>query len=725
MKNIRTTIKFWAALILPIVAVLLAIWLPFGFRLIGLIEEWDVLGLFVHAGHFFVADAGSPMAAHAIRPLTILPHALAYSLDPDSFDYWHVLLILALLIKGCASSHLIWKATGSLALAIVVGVLVLLYPADTMQLSFRAIHINWSLTLLLFASSIFVVGYEHKRKIISYFLCAIAAAFLFTAICMYEAALVLSPLPLLVIFIKEGFSGLVKSIRERFVLLALWMAGVGAYIIYMLLTIPKVVTYQASVFGGKKSIYFLVSSLPKLFSICLPRALFGGWYDASRMVFLEYQSFGYLIVAVAVLATGAMAALTLVLNTTKKIQNVNNLSRGRTLAFRLIIVGVFLSLLGYFPFLLSAAHQVISQRTFLWVAPGAAIFWGGVLLWISNRSTILAGLLSLSLLFLGLGAQLFQMHHYVQIGEQQRTLLRGIVENFDGNLEGKTLILRDGSNQLGHTWMFLPSGLPYALTYIYGHPINSVEICHSPAMEWQRADGLGRKGKCIEGENDWSFSYAETVEGPGYVPPTMPAPLRISKSKAVVLNINADSTVSLAPSLDSHRHNLLHSDSDVAKRYRRILKNSPQLRFSDTFVNRAAEDSYMWNFGDWWSLELPIHGSGWREAEWDVGGIFQRSLAWKIQENSNLYFNFTPKRENYFFRASFPQFVNDQIKPSMRIRLNDSNLIFRWISPSVLEAKVEPDVLRVGINEVNFTSLSDKKHYDLAAQMDWFELNRK
>jgi len=62
----------------------------FWFTLTGLIEEWDILGVFTIHG---------PLALQAMRPLSDLPFAIAYFLDFNSFYYWHVLLILALIIK--------------------------------------------------------------------------------------------------------------------------------------------------------------------------------------------------------------------------------------------------------------------------------------------------------------------------------------------------------------------------------------------------------------------------------------------------------------------------------------------------------------------------------------------------------------------------------------------------------------------------------------------------
>jgi hypothetical protein len=157
----------WAALAVPVMITILVIWFPFGFTLTGLIEEWGILGTFIHNGLFFIATPDSPLAFLGLRPLTILPLSIAYLLDPNSFDSWHILLMLALFIKGSTSSHLIWKGTGSLKWASVMGVLVLVYPADTMQLSFRSLHINWALALLLLASSLFVIAYEKWRLVVA------------------------------------------------------------------------------------------------------------------------------------------------------------------------------------------------------------------------------------------------------------------------------------------------------------------------------------------------------------------------------------------------------------------------------------------------------------------------------------------------------------------------------------------------------------------------------
>jgi hypothetical protein len=709
------------ALILPAVAILCAIWFPFGFSLIGLIEEWDVLGLFSQHGVFYIVDKGTPLSAHLLRPLTIFPQAVGYTFDQNSYNYWHVILLIFLAGKTSAASHLVWKATGSLFYGMLVGGLVLLYPADTMQLSFRAIHINVSLSLLLIGCSLFIFGYENNSQVVSRVSCALAGLFLFISVCMYEAALVLSILPMLILFVKYGFKLTLRNALYRKFIIFLWLAGLIAYLGYAIIVFSNISSYQSSVVGGVGIFTILLGSMSKLISIALLRGLFGGWYDAFRILCFEYVQYYYVFfMSIAISLSVVVVSLYAIRNNIKVLPYLEN-----WVAARLLFVGLLLVFLGYFPFLLSPSHQVISQRTFLWIAPGAAMFWVAIIIFVSNRSQILAALLSFALILLGLSAQVFQMQHYVKISDSQRMSLRSIVENFDGKLLGKTLVIVDGRNLLGHTWMFLPGTLPFALSYIYGIPVNSIEICHLDGMEWQRADGLGRKGKCAEDENGWMFSYSTDVEGPGYTSPVAVKPIQLPKSKVFVLKIDADGQVLPDSLLDMHRKELIGGMGGVSRRYNEILNMKSQPFATEMFVNPDNADVYRWSFGDWWSMELPIPGSGWREAEWDVRGLRQDSVAWKVQDEATLNFRFSPSSRDYVFKARFPLFVNDEIKNSMRILLNDEYLEYKFVSNELVEAKVKRGALRSGSNKLTINSISESKYYGLSLKMDWFELSPK
>jgi len=212
----------WLAHLGPALLTVLFIWLPFGFALTGLLEEWGVIGLFSRIGVFFITDASSALTAHALRPLTIFPHALAYVLDPNTFNYWHVLLIIALVIKGWALSVITTRITGNVKWGMLASVLVIIFPADTMQLSFRSIHINWALSLALLGCVIFLQALEQKSKTRTFVLSTVGSLFLAAGCSMYEVAVVLAIIPALVIFIQIGFKKIIPHIKAFYIQHLIW-----------------------------------------------------------------------------------------------------------------------------------------------------------------------------------------------------------------------------------------------------------------------------------------------------------------------------------------------------------------------------------------------------------------------------------------------------------------------------------------------------------------------
>ena len=52
---------------------------------------------------------------------------------------------------------------------------------------------------------------------------------------------------------------------------------------------------------------------------------------------------------------------------------------------------------------------------------------------------------------------------------------------------------------------------------------------------------------------------------------------------------------------------------------------------------------FVWSFGDIWSLELPIRGSGWREAEWNVEYLERSAASWKVESEATILFDLDEK----------------------------------------------------------------------------------
>lgn len=716
------TRQTWLALLAPSILVVLVLWLPFGFELTGLIEEWGVLGQFTRHGLFFVADAAGPMAAHVLRPLTILPHALAYYIDPNSFDYWHVLLILALVVKGGTSSYLALKSTRSLGWAMLMGILVLVYPADTMQLSFRSLHINLALALLLLAASLLVAAYGQQRRLLACCLGVAAAGLLLTSLLMYETTLALIPLPYLVMYINEGFRPTWRRLRSQPELAMSWIAGAGLFVVYVLLTTSHGASssYQSDLVAGRGPIKLFYDALPKLFSIGALRGLLGGWFDAVRMVRTELSSYAYL--SLASLACAGLIYYRGKIFPRSDSDNSGSAPVGWQPVLRLSMAGMLLLLLGYAPYLFSGAHLAISQRTFLFATPGVALVWIAFLMVLTKLSKWVAGTVAFGLLIVGIGAQLFQFHHYVQIAATQRSLLHNVVENFDGNLGNKTLVILDASNRLSHTWM-LRDILPLTLSYLYKTPVKSVEICLMPGGSWQRRNALQRTGKCVESKNHWSFEAAKPVAGPDLILPSPLPDLTVAKEDIVTITINTDGSIRHEPALEAYRERLKNGTDDAALRYRHILARKPWPLSFRQFQDEETQDRYRWDFGKWWSLELPTRGSGWREAGWQVNYFHHNASAWKSQERSTLLFDFAPSDKVYRVDGRFDLIVNETIRNSLRIRLNGRELVYRWSDSGRFEAEIPAGVLISGPNTIEFNSATDPTYYGLSARLDWFEVH--
>ena len=704
----------WLGYVLaPALAVLL-LWLPFGFSLHALIEEWGVLEIFQTSGPVWFVKLNSVLEAHRIRPLTVLPHTLGYVLDPDSFDGWHWVLIAALVMKGAAASYLGAVATRSPRWGVFFGLLVLLYPADTMQLSFRSQHINASMAVLLLGSAVLVAaqeqapGWMRGLRVVLAGLCILAAAL------MYEVALVMVAIPLFVLWCRDGTAPTWRSVRADPVPTLGWIIPAGVYVAYALYSAKTGgVLYQQGISDQSSPLTHFLRLLPKLFSVGIARGLVGGWHDAWLIALTEFRSHAYL------LGFGALCSACVALLPARRGDAPAEQAGSRAL-LRLAVAGLVLLMLGYVLFLFSNAHVLITQRTFLFAAFGAALMVLAVVMGLARVWKPLAIAAVSVLLTSGAAAQLYQFQHYVRISELQRQLLRSVVENFDGTVQGrKTLVLLDQSNRLSHTWMLVDyAGL--ALTYLYGRPGASTEICLMPGGEWQRRDALQRSGRCIEGAQSWAFKAPKPLPGMGAAPY---GDVIYPKSEVAPLVIRQDGDVASDASLDAYRRQLQAADTAAARRYRNILAPSkPPLELA-LFKSEQVGASYRWDFGKWWSLDEPIRGAGWRDADWSGDWRRHDASTRKTQQASRLLFELQPMDRPYNLIGKWKYVGNSSIRDSLRVKVNGIEVSLTWQTAEGFSAVVPRNSLRIGANSLEFESPLDDAQDGPATQLSFATLH--
>lgn len=708
------------ALLAPSLIIIAVLWIPFGFYATGLIEEWGLLGLYTTYGPIFFEHIDGPLALHALRPLMVFPLSLAYAIDPNSFTYWHIFTILSLVIKGAAASYLLWIATGSRFWAALMGCIILLYPADTMQLPLRPLQINWAVALLLLGSSFFIIAYQSKRSLFSYVISLFAAFLLLTAICMYEITAGLIFLPFMILFVRYGLNATLRACYAKPLISIFWLMSLLIYIIYCAIISHKITSYQSQLLI-ENPIKTFIRYLPNLFSIGLLRSLLGGWFDALGMTLNEFNLYGYFYLLSVTSSLGGLLLLMIKKDNQDLLLRKEN--NALVLGWRLSLIGITLICLGYAPFLLVPSHLYISQRTFLFTAPGAAIVCIAFLMLFFYKQKWLAFLLALFIIFIGLGMQLFQQYHYAKLSNTQQVILKNIVENFDGNLQGKTLLLLDEGNQLDHTWMLIKENLVAALTYFYQKPIPLVQICYLPTHEWRSKDALSRSGRCIDNIDSWIFRSATAipVSGPQFPSPIPIPDLIIPKNKVIALTIKPDGSIEKKPILENYRKTLQTSSSLTAKRYRNILANEPRYKhFISLWANHP--EQYRWHFGDWWSLEIPTRGSGWREAEWEVNYFKHHASAWKIEENATLLFDLFPVQKPYILRGKFAVILEKISLTQIKVSINHKPIAIHWKKAGKFFADIPAGILVNGVNTIEFNSPIDAQYYGLSLKLSSFEV---
>lgn len=705
--------------VLPSAVLVLLLWLPFGFSLHGLIEEWGVLGLFTNTGPVLFVKSHSVLDAHRLRPLTVFPHAIGYLLDRDSFDAWHWIMIATLVVKGAASSYLAAIATRSPRWGVFFGLLVLLYPADTMQLSFRSQHINMSLALLLLGAGFLVRAQFRQVGWTRWVTVAAGAVSMLAAQMMYEVALMMVALPLFVLWCRDGAGPTLRDLRKNPAPTLGWIAPALVYVLYvMYASASGGDSYQQAITDRNSPFKVLYHALPKLFDVGVVRALVGGWFDAWGMARGEFQNYIYLLAfglicsaCVALFPRNEDAAPASSLIATERFREAR-------MRLRVAVSGALLLMLGYAPYLFSGSHVLISQRTYIFATIGAALVVLALVMSLARLSRALACASVLLLITTGAAAQLYQFHHYVNLSEAQRKVLRAIVENFDGNTEGgKTLVILDYSNQLNHTW-FLRDNLDAALTYLYDRPVSMPDICLMPDGDWQRLDSLGRSGRCVEDSENWTFKAAEQLPNAATPAKDLVRP----KSQVVKIVIDQDGNVVPDEGLDAYRQQLASADTPAARRYRNILIPKSPIVDLDLFEHADGGSSHRLDFGKWWSLEQPVRGSGWREAEWSAGHLHHDAAAWKMHEKSRLLFNIEPVDQPYRLTGHFDVVLNDSIQQSIRVLVNGIEVSLLWSPNYKFSATIPKGILRRGTNTIEIHSAVDKTNYGLSARLDELEV---
>lgn len=698
-------------LVVPSIILIVLIWLPFGFHMGALLEDWGLLRIYSEVGGpIFFTGATGELAQHQMRPIMTTLWAIAYAIDPDNWWFWHAELAFSLLVKGASLTWIAHYLTGSRRWALVAGMLFVVWPADTLQMAFRAVNIGFAAGLATLSAALFVAAYVCARAGRKALLAVLGAICIVAGTWMYEVTLLMAPLPFLIMWAREGYAASWMAVRREWRVSLAWFAAVAITLGYLLfVTLTAKATYQQAVAGsGQQLIETLKTTAPMLFTRGVVRSLLGGWVDAARIVSQDlHWNIYLLVVAVAVAVPVCLAGR----RSCDRDSRADAARLGRTAC-----VGLLVILLGYAPFLVSLGHVGVSQRTYLFVASGSALVFVALLAGLDRWRSGVALTIAVLLLLLGVAQQLYQFRQYTAIHDRQREVLRAIVEQAPHVPAGKTLIVLDESQRINHVWM-LSSVLHSALAYLYDKADQAVEVCLQPVGVWPR-DVAGRQGRCVETADAWVFRGAPPLPVQG--PLAAAKDVTIPKSDAVVVRINADGTAPSTPAVLQNRALLRKEDSAVARRYRRAIGADTWPRALRFFSDPAPGSTYRWDFGRRWNLDWPEAGSGWSEADWLYKPLRQVSMAWMILPRASLVFPLKPTAEPYWLTLHLGEPWTDG-RGDVVVRVNGKAVAAAWASELDLGASIPADLLVQGMNTLEFEAPLSR-NWGVSLHMDWITL---
>lgn len=699
------------------------LWLPFGFGMVGHIEEWDILGLFTRHGVFFFAGEHSPLPTHRLRPLTAAPNAVAYLLTPDSFVGMHLLQMGALILKGLAASLMVFWLLRSRWIAVLAGLLMIVWPADTMQLSFRSYHINWAVALGMAGVAGLLYAYERRESLGSggVVLALLSSLSLAIAALIYEAALIFVPLPYLLLWARHGIRRAITITLGQWQLTLMWGLSVALCLGYIYSVLAHGSTYQSNLVGGQSTGLQMLKERLAVFAFTgFGRSLLGGWIDAAMILAQEFRTYLY------VAATAVILAATLAWSSRpsyvagQAAVDDHSVSR-RSLCIRALLAGLFMVALGYLPFLTSPAHMAISQRTFLFATFGAVLATVALLALLPMRRGRVVGVLAGTVLTtLGLAAQMFQFQHYQEIADAQRRVLASVMATTPEIGPDKHVVLLDGSERAVSVWM-LRDNMPAALTYLYGSPVNSVQICTQPGNYWQHLDEHGRPGRCTQTPSGWLFNDGPTIGVPGGGLREPKLRIEIANESALLDKINADGTTVAAP---GQLARLERGEDTLSRRYAGVVRDRTWSLAIDQFRRQQPRESYRYDFGRWWSLEQAPHGRGWRDAEWFSSSKFEKvSAAWANMTEASLVFDLAPRNSMYMVKGRIHAIAPGVDPDGISIAVNGRPAHgLNWINPNEFYTYVPAGEFTSGRNEIVFHTPVDMDFYGWAISMDWVRI---
>lgn len=649
----RNSFLAWA--VAPAIFTVLVIWYHFGFSLGAMLEEWDVLALIQKHPSFWNSFPGQLLSdKFAARPLQTFPHFVAHLISPDSFIGFHVVLMIACLLRVIGAAWLGNYLFRNKAYAAAFGILCFVFPADTQQFEFRTIHIVLAVGMMVFASACTVEAFYAQTTLRRWTNLWCAVIFSCIAVFIYEPVITLYSLAPLGILAREGFRESFRLIWRRKLLAGAWLAGPfinAAYLFYAIVIFKS--SYQVNASNGgmadavAHNLHYLVDSGAY-------RVFYDAWVSTWWILTEQLAHYRFAIFIGAALAGGLLFL-------TERSATPTSIAR----TTRFLIAGLILLVVGYLPFMVAESHMVINQRTFIAVAPGASLIIIALISFIWQRHNAVGAVIAAAFVFMGFVQQLYQFDRYTRD-------YVNIVLPYTSMLEDRT----DPAK---------PVHLVFDRSGVGGH-LNGMyfsKVANAASVRRQKDEGLSIL--CMDGQSSAALPHATCVLNNGK--------WTVRSSDGAVTDYpEADvQMITIGPAFDSS----YRSRSSSWRDFGTFVEAKSLFATGDPQAYHCEADS-MWGYSGF------CRGEGWSDGIFDHEQFRHINYFVATSQDSSLMFPLSPADKPYVLRASiFGGFRTDFLS-QIRITVNNHEVPTKVIDDQFIEAEVSPSLLKTGQNEIHF-----------------------
>jgi hypothetical protein len=653
VNEIRESFAIWA--VLPALVAIAILWYPFGFAMGAMLEDWGFYNLFNEIPTYWNSFPGNPIAdLSAARPFQLTPFVLAKLMTPDSFVGSHLLLMLACALKVIASAWIGYFAFRDKRIAFALGLLVLVYPADTQQMSLRTMNISLAEGLMLSGLAMFMRAMLATRSNRRVVLVASSVVACVLAGLIYEPFLPLYATPLLLVWSRYGARPTWGLIRRRRWIVAFWCIAPAinaAYLFYAMVIFKT--SYQNALASGG-ILHALGVNYRYLWTAGFYRVFVDSWRETVHILHHDTIRYGYIALVFVVIGALATAIRARAHN------NVSNVPR-----IRLAVAGVCIAILAYAPFMVDEAHTNITQRTFMGAAFGAALFLVAVATCIFRKRRVgLIAALTVAIT-LGFTQNLYQFDSYT------RDYLSKI-RPYTSYLADKA----DWSKQ--YHLVFDHSGLGGYLTGAY-----FTTVTNGPKVRTHHIGG--------------NFFLCEDEPASIYVPF-----YRCSHAGTKWTITMGDETTTV----DDKEADLIRLSPDVTSYtsrnndWRDFEMRSERNPIFRTASNNAAR--YVCRADSMWGYSYFCQGEGWSDGRVTLGNLSHEEWFGAISPAPTLYFTLMPEHGvDYELRLTISKSTSAKVREELRVAVNGQPIALQ-ADERGFRATVPHQFLKFGENKIAF-----------------------